>query len=290
MPSLRGILKIWQQARTRPQPWVYFCRVCIDRLGLAERTTFRYEGARFRPFPSRLSRGIWLYPDKYHGTRDIHFLRKLLQPGDTFVDVGANIGTHAICLALWVGQKGEVVAIEAHPQVYQWLNENIRLNKLKNIRTFHCAVGAESGTVYLESKAHDDENAVVSYSNSQSVVEVPLKTLDELPLPPIITVLKIDVEGYEKFVLAGAHKTIERTQSLYIEISEENFERFGYTTPELTQMLRELGLTVYRFADEHRLVRIEADYRTPHRFENIVAVHDSEWLRERLQGKLTIIE
>ncbi len=289
MPSLRGILKIWQQARTRPQPWVYFCRVCIDRLGLAERTTFRYEGARFRPFPSRLSRGIWLYPDKYHGTRDIRFLRKLLQPGDTFVDVGANIGTHAVCLALWVGKQGKVVAIEAHPQVYQWLSENIRLNGLKNIQTFHCAVGAESGTVCMESKAHDDENTVVPHSSSQAVVEVPLKTLDELPLPQTITVLKIDVEGYEKFVLAGARKTLERTHSLYIEISEENFEHFGYGTPELTQMLCELGLTVYRFADEHQLVRMETDYRTPYRFENIVAVSNPQWLQARLQGKVTIM-
>ncbi len=288
--KLKGLYKLWKQSFKQPKPFLFFWRSLLYRIGFSHKCIFWYEGACFHAFPTSVTLRIWLYPHDhdFHCTKDISFLRKILRKGDTFVDVGANIGTHAITLAQHVGSQGIVVAIEAHPRTFQYLVANIELNQLHNIVALHAAVGHESGEIRITDRVADDQNFVVaSFSESapdkNTYVCVPVSRLDDIALPSFITVLKIDVEGYEKFVLEGAINTIKRSQMLYLEISEQNFELYGYNTKDISQFLRTLGMRVLRFLDEKCLVLMEPDYQTPYRFENIVAVWDMDWLSERLR-------
>jgi FkbM family methyltransferase len=68
-----------------------------------------------------------------------HCIEGRLQPGDTFTDIGANIGYHSLLASKLVGDSGKVVSIEALPQTYERLLSNIRRNSARNIRTVNAA-------------------------------------------------------------------------------------------------------------------------------------------------------
>ena len=161
---------------------------------------------------SGLSKAMWIDPNysPVCGIEDNKFLHLLLRDGDTVLDVGANIGTIALTASGIVGSAGKVYAIEPHPRTFVSLKSNIALNKRTNIHVINVALGAHSGTV-LFSDSDDSQSAVIHHpSELQSqFLEVPVRRMDDLPLGKIpITLLKIDVEGYEKLVLEGGLETL----------------------------------------------------------------------------------
>src|SRR5918999_429024 len=83
-----------------------------------------------------------------------HVIARMLRPGDTFVDVGANIGYHNLLASKAVGPGGSVVAIEALPATYQTLSRHVRANEAGNVRCANVAVAAEPGqlTLYMVEK------------------------------------------------------------------------------------------------------------------------------------------
>ncbi|MCE7979658.1 MAG: FkbM family methyltransferase [Caldilinea sp. CFX5] len=64
-----------------------------------------------------------------------------IQPGMTFVDVGANIGYYSVFAGQLSGDKGKIFAIEPAPDNLEFLRQNITLNHLTNVEIFPCAVG-----------------------------------------------------------------------------------------------------------------------------------------------------
>jgi FkbM family methyltransferase len=77
------------------------------------------------------------------------FLKHVLALGDVFIDVGANIGAHAVAAANYVGDGGAVLAIEPHPEMARRLARNLQLNSIVNVRVLRCATGVERGTFKL---------------------------------------------------------------------------------------------------------------------------------------------
>ena len=74
-------------------------------------------------------------------------LTRLVQPGDTCLDIGANVGMATVPLALAVGRGGRVVAVEPHPQVAARLRENLAINNLKQVQVIEAALCSEDGPV-----------------------------------------------------------------------------------------------------------------------------------------------
>jgi FkbM family methyltransferase len=169
---------------------------------------FRINRGRYRLifFPTALSASLW--GDPVNRLREEDFLAGWLRPGDTAIDVGANIGSVTLALASAVGPAGQVVAFEAHPRLYQCLVANIALNKAPHVVAHARAAGAAEGLVGFSDGSNDDENSVVSGAAS---LQVPVSRLDDFAPQGPVRLLKIDVEGYEPVVLAGAGKTLART-------------------------------------------------------------------------------
>lgn len=156
---------------------------------------------------------------------------------------GPNVGVLAIAAACYVGDTGRVLAFEPHPQIFRYLSENVSINALRNVKLFQCAVGAEAGTTGLTDDISDDQNFVVT----DSALKVPRRTLDESVPPELeIALLKIDVEGYECFVLEGAESTLSRTTCVFIEAWDELTLRYGYRAADVLEMLRRKGFHVFR--------------------------------------------
>lgn len=135
-------------------------------------------------------------------------LQTVLQPGDHVLDVGANVGTHAVYFAGVAGCR--VTAFEPVPAVAALLLENCRINGLGSMIDVHAeAVGSAPGTAQVISS--DEKNSGATRLAESLEGGLPLVSLDSLldRLPPV-RVLKIDVEGMEPAVIRGASALLAR--------------------------------------------------------------------------------
>jgi FkbM family methyltransferase len=139
------------------------------------------------------------------------------------VEVGANMGAHTIPLARAVGPRGTVHAFEPQRVIFQILCANIALNALGHVHAHQAAVGRQAGTMIVPRLNY---SAVQNFGGLelgrwQEGEGVPVTTVDALDLPAC-HFLKVDVEGMEEEVLAGAEQTIRRCQPvLYMENDRE---------------------------------------------------------------------
>lgn len=199
-------------------------------------------GYRLRFYPSAVSVAMWCNRDFFRNDEEI--LRKYLRPGDVFVDVGANIGTLSLAASGIVGEAGRVLSIEAHPKTVKYLRGNVKLNNASNVTVIHAAAGDHEGVVRFSSGRGDDQNRV-----TESGLQVPLRTLDALLDAGPVRLLKIDVEGFELFVLQGADRVLQRTDLVYFESWESHFHKYGYSTSDVLALLARYGFETGRPAD-----------------------------------------
>ncbi len=146
------------------------------------------------------------------------FMQDYLQPGDVFVDIGANIGLMSIYAAKCVGNEGHVHAFEALPKTAAILQENIDINACRNITIHGFALGAENGiaTIYENPQVNRGGASLVVNDGSDGT-QIPVKKLDDVyPSEAPISMVKIDVEGYEPMVLEGARNTLLRCRPIVI--------------------------------------------------------------------------
>lgn len=220
---------------------------------------------KIRFFSSAISLTKWFDPS--YGQEDEQFMRKILRAGDIVIDVGANIGSITLAAASMVGAQGRVIAFEPNPRIFIFLTKNVRLNRLDNVTLYNCAVGDKKGEVSLSCPISDDVTKIVPQSDQKTS----MATLDEKVslITGRIRLLKVDVEGYEKFVLLGAAKTLERTDYVYLEVFEDNFAAFNYTTGELIKTLQDFDFCFYRIDEKGNAITIGADF-IPDKCMNIV--------------------
>jgi len=280
---LRFAKTLWAECRAgRPERALRRISYKLIRaLKIQRKFSALYRGARFHPFETSLSRAIWLRRESFH-RKDLDLLLDFLRPGDCFVDVGANIGTHSICASVKFDQNLRVFAFEPHPIVYQYLMSNIALNRLSNIDAYNIALGAEEG----EAKLQEDRTDDTSWINPQASAigyTVPVKPLDSLCLDTMgrVTTIKIDVEGYELYVLQGAKQFLSKGHFLCLEMGDRHSERVGYAARELMSFLEREGWRLFRTPDTQTLEEITSNYQPPD-VENLIASRDIDLLRERL--------
>ena len=140
--------------------------------------------------------------------KDLELLTQLLNPSDTFVDCGANIGIWSLVTASRVNSSGKVYAFEPNPSTFQKLSYNVSLSRFKNnIKLIPQAVGNEQKTVLFEcNPAHNI--SCISDKATQDTQEVFLTTIDQVLDGTTINAIKIDVEGLELDCLQGGLQTL----------------------------------------------------------------------------------
>lgn len=228
------------------------------------------------PF-SRAHYSAILWADPSYVTPDEDLILAYLREGDIVVDVGANVGTLTLTAAYAVGTTGSVFSIEAHPRIFSQLTRNVAINGFDNVHLFNLAAGSESGRVAFSDMRSDDVNHVVA----ESRLSVQMITLDALLADSIdhVSLVKIDVEGYERFVCQGASKLLKKTDCIYIESYEPNFARYSYSTLDLVDDLQSMGFCVRRLTSSG-LAGIPVPYKSD-KLENLVAVKDLQAFTER---------
>ncbi len=182
----------------------------------------RYGLMLYSPKDTYIGRSFDLYGE--FAEDEVTIFRQLIRPGHTVLDIGANIGAHAIALAAIVGPRGRVIAFEPQRIIFQMLNANVALNTLSHVTTLQMALGSAPGSIKVPALDYGSEGNFggVSLENVAAGEDVALATLDSLAIEPCHFV-KIDVEGMEIEVLKGMAETIARHRpAMYVENDREH--------------------------------------------------------------------
>jgi FkbM family methyltransferase len=172
-----------------------------------------------------LERDLYYLGEYESGT--VKVLEACLRTGDTFIDVGANIGFISMVAANLIAD-GRLLAFEPHPQTFEMLKINLaNLATSTNVQLFNLALGSYSGEGVLFDHLEISRGSASMLSPSDSEqpgIPVRVETLDNLierERIDNVRMLKVDVEGYELDVLKGACKLLSshRAPILCLEYS-----------------------------------------------------------------------
>lgn len=263
--------------RSQKHPLLFLAGKFMLLTGLNRYKVFSFEGYRIRFSNSAM--GLSIFMNKNDREEERQLLKDILRPGDNFIDIGANIGTLTIPAAICC-ENGKVISIEAHPHTYDLLKENIALNRLGNIAAINKAMGNKSGKITFSNISSDDQNKITKEKEGIQVDMLPLDSLEELKGIDEVALLKIDVEGFEKFVLEGADKTLDITQAVYLEVWDSNFKYYDYAVADIILLLKEKGFSLFRFLKADVISPLKDNF-TAATCENILAVKDPAWLTGR---------
>ena len=168
----------------------------------------------------------WYGRDSDTNDLEMRYVRNnLLSCGMVVLECGGHHGCDTILLARWVGPSGRVVTFEPIAENAAVIHSNLALNGVTNVVVEECAVGSARGEVVMSSQS----NASVRMRGG-SGPRVPIIALDEYCLEHNIIpdFLKIDVEGYELSVLAGAGRLLrEHVPALQIELHCDVLPKYG---------------------------------------------------------------
>jgi FkbM family methyltransferase len=236
--------------------WAYWAK-CLNPL----RNTITIRdlplGLRLRAY-KRDAVGRGLYRRKVHEPRLTELLLERFSnsPGKKFIDAGANIGYFSCLLARLAGPAGHVLAIEPEPQNLALLRKNIEINELTNVTVLPCAVGEKSGGALLGLyKPSNRGRHSILEKNARARIEVPVRTLDDIVRnsgknASTWSLVKIDVEGYEAFVIDGAKETLARVESLVMEFSPAILRNAGRDPSSTFKILGNYFSRVHRIGSE----------------------------------------
>jgi len=236
-------------------------------LGDHTAVTFLENGIRILVDTRSIDIGIHLLTLGRWETPYTALFTRLLAPGQTVLDLGANHGVYALLAAQAVGPAGRVHAFEPNPRLAHLVDLSLRLNGFGGWAHVH-ALGASdaAGTarlVFLD--AFSGGGAVDSGADAaqQPGVDCRLVVLDEMFADPAFRpdVVKMDVEGYEGRALRGMRGMIARAPGIRImmEFAPEMMLRAGVPAAEIVALLRGFGLRAWTIGEDGALVPAEWD-------------------------------
>lgn len=244
VPGLREEIQAWAELPGREQ---------ARRLLLAGLPAGVVEGERNRRMLRRLS-AFTTRPGSARLAREARL--DLLPPGaladlDRVVDVGANEGLWSLAV-LALARPIQLVAVEASPHMIPKLSA--RLHGWAAVSVIAAAVGETPGMIPFNITDHSHSASVLEarveemnelYGWGYKLVEqvtVPMTTLDEITNAfAHVSLLKIDVQGYERAVLAGAPATLRKTRWLLIEANFRSHYQGDMLFPEMHERLESSG-------------------------------------------------
>lgn len=239
--------------------------------------------ARWRGAPRKSVRGKWhrfwmeldlsdwsqrqtWFLARYHDLELQLLMSHCLRRGDRMVDVGANIGMLTLHAASLVGPTGLVEAFEPNPDCCRQIDAALRRNRIEHVRLHRIGLSDAPATLTLKILLHHSGMGTLATMSEEdaaavtSSVEVPVEVGDAVLLKDDrpITLIKVDVEGFEPRALRGMSQTLNRFKPLVTtEVIESWLQRAGSSINELFQLMRGFGYRGYGLATERRGLRYQ---------------------------------
>jgi FkbM family methyltransferase len=187
---------------------------------------------------------------------EMAFVLHALRPGDLFVDVGANIGTYTLLAAGAVGCR--CLCVEPVDKAFRELGDNLRMNELEGrVEAHRVALGASVGEVRMTSLLDSCNRILPDNARRDAGTQVvPMTTLDRLLTGRTPAILKIDVEGYEPQVLAGAAATVTQPSLLAVLVeTNRDVARGANDLEDIDGLLRRVGFQPCQYQGLTRSLR-----------------------------------
>jgi len=198
----------------------------------------------------------------WHGTNELPVqsaLARFLRPGDTFYDVGANVGFFSLIAAHLVGPSGTVVAVEPVPANAAITRQNAARNNFANVRVLEIALGAEAGKAELHVTKHPGGATLSDTENPPDVtgeIWVRVATLDDLVMAETRgapRLVKIDVEGTELEVMKGMTATLsEFKPAVLFEVDAPDTERLDAKFSPIRDFLESHGYKLHPLEESYQ--------------------------------------
>jgi len=173
---------------------------------------------------------------------------------NVFLDIGANIGYHTLSVATHLRDKVTIHAFEPIPRLCRQITESLALNEATNVTVHKSGLGlsSENRLLYLRPD-NIGGSGVVEYTQLNLApvsgpITVPFTSLDEvLTGLPNLTLIKIDVEGYEFEVLQGGQKLLQKFHPVIIMEFSPMFYRLEHANKanDFIDFLESLGYETY---------------------------------------------
>jgi FkbM family methyltransferase len=188
-------------------------------------------------------------------------IKECLKHGDTFLDIGANLGYFTLMASHLVGREGRVIAFEPVTEIYKYVLKNIEINSLSNVtlykyglwcetveKTFGVPENAFGGAHIIPEKDYDRVNAY------QEIIQC--QRLDDIFSGPV-KLIKMDIEGSEPYALQGMTRTIEKWRpTILCEMNRAILRNhFGLDADIYWKIFSSLGYSLY--FDEHEIKSLE---------------------------------
>lgn len=212
------------------------------------------------------------------GTREeqlVHVLKNTIKKSDIVLDLGANIGYYTLLMANLVGSDGFVYAVEPAIENYELLKQNVALNNFQGrVETFQMGISNKKGVEKLYLSEYSNMHSFISnveFSRKQYVNIDVVDLYSFLKDKPEVSLIRMDVEGYEVEILEGLQRAIEEkifSGKIIFEVHMGRYDDGTRSMKRRLEMLFENGYVVELLtSNDERTSRICEKYSAKRRIQ-----------------------
>jgi len=226
-----------------------------------------------------------------YGTNEfdfVDFIQHILSSTSVAVDLGANIGTHSVAMAK-LASSGRIFAFEAQSLTFSILQNNLLLNKCRNVTAYRFAVSNENHRLLsmqpFTFSAMNINNGDLKVDLSGTCGDLVLsRTLDSFDFDQL-DFIKLDIQGSEVRAIEGAVNLIGKYRPfLFVEIEEQHLRAMGASTKELIELVLSLDYAIYRLETVYPCDHICVPREKVDHFEGGIAPKLQARLSQRVYG------
>jgi FkbM family methyltransferase len=173
----------------------------------------------------------------------VSWIEENLKDNSTFLDIGANIGIYSVYIAQKY-PKTNILSIEAHPEVFSLLEENKHLNKLSNLSVYNKCASNKNDQINFMNPLVDKHRGNYGDNRITETGKYAISSIraDSLDLNKPVSVIKIDVQGFDYYALLGCDKILSLSSpAIIIEWEPEMAKKHQHTLNDLLSYLGSFG-------------------------------------------------
>ena len=188
-------------------------------------------------------------------------LKRELKPGQTFVDIGANIGYYTLIAARLVGPAGRVFAFEPDPANFALLKKNVERNGYDNVVLVGKAVSDRTRSARLyRSETNRGDHRLYDSRDGRKSLRVQAAALDDFFLnrDKTIHLIKMDIQGAEAAALAGMKALVRKNRRLKLitEFSPTALKNSGSKPSQYLKNLGKMGFKFWEISEKEKSLRL----------------------------------
>lgn len=170
-------------------------------------------------------------------------MQAYLKPGDTTLDIGANVGMYSLLMRSLVTESGFVHAFEPNPSTAQRFTQNCELNNLSNVKLHNVGCSDQHAKIRFCAQGDGSVAHIPSKDNIQSGdIEISTVRLDNYLETQAFAMAKLDIEGYEPFAIRGMKNWLEQSNPPVMQVEMAGLANIhGIRTDQFIAELAELG-------------------------------------------------